>query len=523
MNKEFNTKFLGKDFSASIVVFLVALPLCLGIALASDAPPFAGLIAGIIGGVVVGLFSGSKLGVSGPAAGLAVIVANAIGQFDTYEMFLAAVVLGGLIQVVLGFIGAGKIAFYFPSSVIKGMLAAIGITIILKQIPHAIGVDKTPEGIFKFKQADGENTFSELLNFDNYVLGALVIGFICLGILILWDTKFIKQNKILGMVPGPLLAVLAGIGLNEIYPASMHITKEHLVQLPEIGSLVAIEGFLKYPDFSALGKFAVIKTGFLIAIIASLETLLCVEATDRMDPSKSITPTDRELRAQGIGNMLSGLIGGIPITQVIVRSSANIQAGGKTKLSAVMHGMLLFGCIMLIPGFLNRIPLASLAAILIVVGYKLANPAVFKRLYKEGQDQFIPFVVTIVAVMFSDLLIGILIGLLVGIGYVLFTNFRSAIKLEKDGNHTIINFKKDVFFYNRAELMKCFSRLREGDELTLDGRNVDFIDHDIFLAIQDFYTNSKEKNIKVNLLDITRKKITFRHQEDETTHLTHDD
>mgnify|MGYP000928861853 FL=1 len=516
MSKEFDLKFLGKDFSASIVVFLVALPLCLGISLVSEAPLISGLIAGIVGGVVVGSISGSRLGVSGPAAGLAVIVADAIKDIGSFEVFIAAVVIAGVIQVVLGYIGAGKVAFYFPSSVIKGMLAAIGISIFLKQIPHAIGVDKDPNGDFKFFQSDGETTFSELLNFENYVPGALIIGVICLAILIFWESKWIKGNKVLSMVPGPLLAVFAGIGLNQWYPDTLHITKEHLVQIPEIGSLSGLSEYLIHPKLASFAKFKVIKVGVVIAIIASLETLLCVEATDRLDPRKNITPTNRELKAQGFGNIISGLVGGIPVTQVIVRSSANIQAGGRTKLAAILHGVFLFGTVMLIPNLLNMIPLSALAAILLVIGFKLAKPSMFKRLYSEGQDQFIPFITTIVAVLFTDLLIGILIGLLVGIGYVLFTNFRSAIVLEQKGRHMIIHFKKDIFFYNRAELMKLFSKLEEGDELTLDGTKVDFIDHDIFLAIQDFVNLSDEKKIKVTVIDITRKKITFRRNQQES-------
>jgi len=517
MEKEFDSKYILKDLSAAIVVFLVALPLCLGIAQASDAPPIAGLIAGIIGGIVVGALSGSRLGVSGPAAGLAVTVAEAIGELPSYEVFLVAVVLAGALQLALGIAGAGKIAFYFPSSVVKGMLAGIGILIFLKNVPHFVGVDKDPEGNFKFFQKDGENTLTEILNIENYIPGALLIGAACLLILILWETKWIKKNKVLSYIPGPLLAVVLGIVMNRFFPESLVVSSAHLVDIPDITSFDQLSGVIKTPKWSAILNYKVIKYAVVITLIASLETLLCVEATDRLDPQKHITPTNRELRAQGIGNMLAGLIGGIPITQVIVRSSANIQAGGKTKLSAIIHGFFIIGTIILIPDLLAEIPMATLAAILMVIGYKLARPATFKRLYIEGQDQFIPFVVTIVAILFTDLLIGVLIGLLVGIGYVLFTNFRSALMLENDddSNHTIIHFKKDVFFYNRAELMKIFSELDEGAEITLDGTKVDFIDHDIFLAIQDFATGAQDKNIKVNVIDITRKKIRFFNQDHE--------
>lgn len=517
MEKEFDSKYILKDLSAAIVVFLVALPLCLGIAQASDAPPIAGLIAGIIGGIVVGALSGSRLGVSGPAAGLAVTVAEAIGELPSYEVFLVAVVLAGALQLALGIAGAGKIAFYFPSSVVKGMLAGIGVLIFLKNVPHFMGVDKDPEGNFKFFQKDGENTLTEILSIENYIPGALLIGVACLLILILWETKWIKKNKVLSYIPGPLLAVVVGIVMNRFYPESLVVSSAHLVDIPDITSFDQLSGVIKTPKWSAILNYKVIKYAVVITLIASLETLLCVEATDRLDPQKHITPTNRELRAQGIGNMLAGLIGGIPITQVIVRSSANIQAGGRTKLSAIIHGFFIIGTIILIPGLLAEIPMATLAAILMVIGYKLARPATFKRLYTEGQDQFIPFLVTIVAILFTDLLIGVLIGLLVGIGYVLFTNFRSALMLEDDDdpNHTIIHFKKDVFFYNRAELMKIFSELDEGAEITLDGTKVDFIDHDIFLAIQDFVISAQDKNIKVNVIDITRKKIRFFNQDHE--------
>ena len=521
MKNEFTFKYIGKDLSAGLVVFLVALPLCLGISLASDAPLFSGIIAGVVGGIVVGAISGSSLGVSGPAAGLAVIVAGAIQTLQIYEVFLVAVVLGGALQMLLGLIGAGKIAFYFPSSVIKGMLAAIGITIILKQIPHVFGIDRDPEGDMEFIQKDGENTFSELLNLPNFTEGALIIGLVCLALLILWDQRFIKNNRILGLIPGPLLAVFTGVFINQFYPESLLLGTEHLVELPVLEASEGFSTLLTFPDFSAITNFTVLKTAFLIAIIASLETLLCVEATDRLDPYKSITPTNRELIAQGAGNMVSGLVGGIPVTQVIVRSSANIQAGGRTKLSAVFHGILLLVCVLVIPDLLNRIPLAALAAVLIMVGYKLSKPELFIKLWKEGQDQFIPFLVTILAILFTDLLIGILIGLMVGLGYVIYTNFRSSITYKKVDNHVIVNFTKDVFFYNRADLMKIFSKLETGEEITLDGRNVDFIDHDIFLAIEDFVRDSEKKNIKVNVIDITRTKIKFG-KDNEVLTLNHE-
>lgn len=510
MKNEISFRFFGKDFSAGLVVFLVALPLCLGISLASDAPLFSGIIAGIVGGIVVGFISGSRLGVSGPAAGLAVIVASAIHEMPSYEVFLVSVVLAGVFQLGLGLLGAGKIVFFFPSSVIKGMLAAIGITIILKQIPHLFGIDSDPEGDFEFIQPDGENTLSELFNIVDFIPGALIVGLLSLALLILWNSKGVRNNRVLSSFPGPLLAVIMGLVLNYFFPASLKIGAYHLVSLPVLEDLSQIHSILTFPDFSAIGNYLVLKTAVVIAIIASLETLLCVEATDRLDPEKHITPTNRELFAQGTGNIVSGLIGGIPVTQVIVRSSANIMAGGKTKMAAIIHGFMLVACVLIIPAILNQIPLSALAAILIMVGFKLARPSLFVSLWKEGQDQFVPFTVTIVAVLFTDLLVGILVGFLVGIGYVVFTNFKSAITLKMKGRVQYVEFIKDVFFYNRSNLLKVFSELEEGDEIVLDGSKMDFIDHDIFLTIQEFVEDSSKRGIKVTTIDITRKKLGFK-------------
>lgn len=501
---------LSNDLSAGLVVFLVALPLCLGIALASGAPLFSGIIAGIAGGIVAGIISKSNLGVSGPAAGLTVIVLNAITEIGTFEAFLLGVVIAGVFQIILGLIGAGKIAFFFPSSVIKGMLSAIGILIILKQIPHALGIDTDPEGDESFIQKDGENTFSELLNLGEYLeVGALIIGITCIILLILWEKPFLKKIKALSLIPGPLVAVFVGVFINELLPESLKLSGSHLVNLPTIPSLSEAGTLLNFPDFSAISNPIIWKTAAVIAIIASLETLLCVEATDRLDPERTITPTNRELIAQGTGNIFSGLIGGIPVTQVIVRSSANIQAGGKTKLATIFHGILLLLCALFIPDLLNRIPLAALAAVLILVGYKLAKPSIFKSVYAEGQDQFIPFVVSIVAIIFTDLLIGILIGLAVGLGYVLFTNFRSAISMNYNDGLMLMRFNKDVFFYNRAELMTKLSKLHDGDRVYIDGSKASFIDHDIFLLLEEFVQEAPKRNIEVTIKDITRKKINF--------------
>jgi MFS superfamily sulfate permease-like transporter len=365
-------KHIKNDLPASVVVFFVALPLCLGIALASGAPLFSGLIAGIIGGVVVGGLSGSKIGISGPAAGLAAIVLTAIGSLGGYENFLVAVVLGGIIQLIFGFLKAGIIGYYFPSSVIKGMLTGIGLIIILKQIPHFFGYNSDLEVDFAFFQVDGQNTFSEILKATNNIsLGATIVGFIGLGILILWNNVLSKKGKLFQIIQGPLVAVLIGIFYYFVTNDSSKygITASNMVSVPVPDSFNSFLGQFSFPNFRALSNPQVWVTGFTIALVASLETLLCVEATDKLDPHKNVTPTNKELLAQGTGNVISGLIGGLPITQVIVRSSANIQSGGRTKLVAIIHGLLLLISVILIPTLLNKIPLSVLAAILLVVGY----------------------------------------------------------------------------------------------------------------------------------------------------------
>ncbi len=507
-NKKFT--FSASDLSAGLVVFLVALPLCLGIALASGAPLFAGIIAGVAGGIITGIISKSALGVSGPAAGLTVIVLNAITELGAYETFLLAVFIGGALQLILGWIGAGKITYYFPSSVIKGMLSAIGLLIILKQVPHLFGIDSDPEGEDSFIQPDGQNTLSELLGLPfNFEYGAVIIGLVCMAILIVWDKGFIKKNKILSLIPGPLLVVIVGVLLNDFFGESIRLQSTHLVNMPVANSLKEFTGFFIFPDWSQILNPLVWKTAAVIAIIASLETLLSVDAADRLDPQSRITPPNRELFAQGFGNMFSGFIGGIPLTQVIVRSSANVQAGGKSKMSTIFHGFLLLLSVYFIPSILNKVPLSALAAVLIMVGYKLAKPSIFKKMREEGQDQFIPFIVTIVAILFTNLLTGIFVGLAVGLGYVLFTNFRSAISVTYDGKTMLMRLNKDVFFYNRAELMGWLSKLNEGETLFVDGSKAKFIDHDIFLTLEEFLEEAPKRNVEVILKDINRKKINF--------------
>lgn len=512
--KNFNFKYIKSDISAGLVVFLVALPLCLGVALASGAPLIAGVIAGVVGGIVVGALSGSQLGVSGPAAGLTVIVLNAITEIGAYDSFLLAVVLAGFIQIILGAVKAGVIGYYFPSSVIKGMLTAIGIIIILKQIPHAMGIDLDYEGDESFFQNDGQNTFSELARISElFNEGALVIGLISLAIMILWEQTFIRRNAVLGMIPGALMAVIAGIILNNgltVLPSFFHLESNHLVSLPVTSSVGDFVNLFQMPNFSAITNPVVWKIAVVIAIIASLETLLSVEATDKLDPDSRITPTNRELLAQGAGNIVSGFLGGIPLTQVIVRSSANIQAGGKTNLATIFHGLILLVCTLAIPNVLNQIPLASLAIVLIMVGYKLAKPAIFKDVFKEGQDQFVPFLVTVIAVVFTDLLKGIGIGVFVAMLYILYTNYKGSMSFMRDGKNVLIQFNKDIFYFNKSELKQKLLSLQEGDYLFVDGAKASFIDHDIFLTLEEFQKEVKNRNITVEFKGISRKKINYR-------------
>lgn len=501
-------KHIKSDLPASIVVFFVALPLCLGIALASGAPLFSGLIAGIIGGIVVGALSGSKIGVSGPAAGLAAIVLTAIGTLGGYQNFLVAVVIGGIIQLIFGFLKAGIIGYYFPSSVIKGMLTGIGIIIILKQIPHFFGYDADPEGDFAFFQVDGQNTFSEILNTANNIsLGSTIIGVIGLGILILWNHVLSNKGKFFQVIQGPLVAVVIGIVYFFITSGDdkYGINAQHLVSVPVPDSLSSFLGQFSFPNFNAITNPEVWVTGFTIALVASLETLLCVEATDKLDPHKNVTPTNRELLAQGTGNILSGLVGGLPITQVIVRSSANIQSKGRTKLSAIVHGFLLLISVIIIPNLLNKIPLSVLAAVLLVVGYKLAKPALFKQMVKLGWKQWVPFVVTVIGIVFTDLLVGIGLGLLVGIVVILIKSFQNSHFLHKEGEDVDdgkikMTLAEEVTFFNKGAILKELDKLPKDSYLELDVRKTTYLDHDIIEILEDFAIKAKERHIDIKLI-----------------------
>lgn len=502
---------LKNDLPASLVVFLVALPLCLGIALGSQAPLFSGIIAGIIGGIVVGLLSGSQLSVSGPAAGLTTIVAAAILKLPAFEAFLIAVVICGFFQLILGFLKAGIIGDYVPSSVIKGMLAAIGLILILKQFPHLIGYDKDFEGDESFLQPDNENTFTELFRSVGFLSPvAVLIGVLSLGFQFFWESFTSKRKGIIKMIPAPLIVVMIGVSLNELFKANgsaFAIAEEHMVNIPVAASTDEFLSFFRFPDWSKILLKDVWIAGFTLALVASLETLLSLEAVDDLDPYQRASPTNRELKAQGIGNIVSGLIGGLPITSVIVRSSANVNAGARTKMSAVYHGGLLLLSVALIPGLLNLIPKSALAAILIYTGYKLAKPALFVAYFKKGWDQFLPFAITVLAILLTDLLIGVLIGIAAGLFFVMRSNFRSAVFMINDGNKFLVRLRKDVSFLNKPIIKSKLENIPEDTFVLIDAGKADFIDKDVIEVIEDFMMHAHLKNITVEL-----KKSQLRNQ-----------
>ena len=495
------------DVPSAVVVFLVALPLCLGIALASGAPLFSGLIAGIVGGLIVAPLSGSPLGVSGPAAGLAVIVYGAIEELGAYPTFLAAVVVAGITQMILGALRAGVIGYYFPSSVIKGMLSGIGIIIFLKQIPHAVGYDADPEGDMSFIQQDGHNTFTELKwMLDSLNPTAALIAALGLAVLILWERPFMKKLSFTTIIQGPLVTVVMGI-LIATYSSTIEgwmLSADHLVAIPVTEGLDGFMSQFTTPDMTAFANPAIYTIGITMAVVASLETLLCVEATDKLDPFKRVTPTNKELWAQGAGNVVSGLIGGLPITQVIVRSSANIQSGGRTKASAFIHGALLLICAYAIPKVLNMIPLAALAAILLIVGWKLAKPALFVAMWKKGQSEFIPFTVTVAAIVLTDLLTGIALGLVVAIVYILWDNFKLPYKFDiknyKAGEPIRIEFSESVSFLNKASIQRTLNTLPDGARVVLDARNSLRIHPDVVEIVEEFQVNASTRDINVECL-----------------------
>lgn len=502
-------KNLKSDLPAGLVVFLVSLPLSLGIALASGASSFSGIISAVIGGVIVGALSKSALGVSGPAAGLAVIVIVAIQSLG-FETFLLAVFLAGLMQLILGYLKAGIIGYFFPSSVIKGMLTAIGISIFFKQIPHAFGYHGDYEGNLDFVGIDGHNTFSSLYYMLNHIsLGAVIITAVSLVILIVWESDFIKKQSFTKVIKGPLVVVILGISLNAFFSAYMPtlaMESSHLVNIPIVDSLAGYSNLFVFPNFSAILNKEVWVVAFTIAVVASLETLLSVEAADKLDVYRRVTPTNRELKAQGVGNILAGLIGGIPVTQVIVRSSANIQSGGKTKMATIVHGVLILLSVVLLPRVLNLIPYAALAAILLQVGFKLAKPSLFKSMYKLGIYQFIPFLVTVLAIVFTDLLVGISIGMMVAIFNILMANYRTPMILEEqksDGNCVKITLSQEVSFLNKGGLLQTLEHIKPGTKLIIDATKSISIDYDIIDLIEEFKEKAKYNDITVEVVGIS--------------------
>ena len=497
---------LNSDFAAGLVVFLVALPLCLGIAMASGAPLFSGIISGVVGGIVVGYLSQSHISVSGPAAGLTAIILTAVTDFKAFDVFLLAAFLAGAIQLILGFVKAGSISNYFPNNVIEGMLAGIGIIIILKQLPHAVGYDTDFEGDEAFFQTDGNNTFSSLLGFFDYIqLGSIVITLISLAILISWDK--LPALKKLKLIPGALVAVVVGVILNEIFTVSgstLAIQKEHLVSLPIPTSFEEFKNIIITPNFSSITNQKVWVVALTIAIVASIETLLCIEAADRMDFQKRYTNPNVELKAQGIGNMISSLLGGLPMTSVVVRTSANNNAGAKSKMTAIIHGVLLLISVLAIPSILNKIPLATLAAILLLVGYKLAKPATFLHFWHYGKYQFVPFIATLLAVVFTDLLKGVALGIIISIIFVLRGNLKRAYIFRKeeyeDGDIIHIDLAQEVSFLNKAAIKSTLAKIPENSKVIIDAKDTVYIAHDVLDLITEFNEiRSKDLNIKVKL------------------------
>jgi len=502
-------KEIRYDFPSSIVVFVVAVPLCLGIALASGAPLFAGVIAGIIGGIVVGAASGSPLGVSGPAAGLAVIVLNGVESLGSFEAFLLATVFAGILQLIMGYLKLGLIAHYFPTSVIKGMLTGIGVIIILKQIPHALGYDVDYEGDMAF-QVGEETTFSIFMrSLDAINEGALLLSLVSMGVLILWQTPLFKKHNIFKLIQGPLVVVILGILASEIYKMGwlpFSFAEDEMVKLPVANNATEFFSQFFLPDFNRIFDYDIYITGAVIAIIASLETLLSVEATDKLDPFKRVTPTARELKAQGLGNIVSGMLGGLPLTQVIVRSSANITFGGRTKASAIIHGFLILISVILIPGILNMIPLSSLACILLVVGYNLAKPQLFKAMYKLGWEQFVPFLATVVAIVFTDLLKGIGIGLVFAIFYLLRSHYRNSYHMRKETRNGkevfIMDLAEEVSFLNKGSVMQALNGIPNSCEVIVDATNSKSVDFDIIEIIRNFKINALTRDIKLTVVNL---------------------
>ncbi len=495
----------GADFSASIVVFLVALPLCLGIALGSSAPLFSGIIAGVVGGVIIGALSGSSLSVSGPAAGLIAIVVIGIQKLGSFEAFLLASLIAGFMQIAFGYLRLGNLGDFIPNSVIKAMLAAIGIILIMKQLPHFVGYDKNNEADEALLLIDQQgNMFHNLFDVFNHIdPTSTLIGAVAIIILLAWDSAFFKKISFLKFVPAPLVAVLAGVIINsffKIYDPNLALAPEHLVILPSLQNLGDLSSILIFPDLKAIYNPQIFTTAITIALVASVETLLCIEATDKIDPLKRRTLGNRELKAQGVGNVVSAAIGGLPITSVIVRSSANVNAGAQSKASAIFHGLWLLVAVVFIPNLLSQIPYAALAAILIITGFKLTKPSIFKALYRLGGDQLAPFIITILAILFTNLLLGVGIGIFVSFFFILYSNFKSALMIvHNDKKHYLLRLRKDVSFLNKARLKNMLEKLPIHAHVLIDVSRADFIDKDVIEVINDFAKHAHLKKITVEI------------------------
>ena len=513
--RDYPSAYFASDLTAGLAVFLISVPLCLGVALASGAPLLAGLVAGVIGGIVVGALSGSEVSVSGPAAGLVVIVADSIQTAGSYEAFLVAVVLAGLIQVVMGLLKAGRLSGFVPNSVIHGMLAGIGIVIILKQIPYALGRDNNYEGEFEFSRLAGQkNTIVDIYQAVVTALpGAVVISLLALLVLIFWDNQARRGKSFFRILPAVPVVVLVGVGLNQFfgrYLTDWYLgdSNKHMVQVPVLSGGKSIVSILNFPDVNALSDTRIYGMAVTIALVASLETLLNREAADKLDPLKRLSGANQELVAQGIGNTLSGLVGGLPITSVVVRTSANVFGGAKTRLSAILNGLLLLLAAFLAGPVLNHIPLACLAALLIVAGYKLASPSIFVRMYGEGFSQFIPFLVTVLGIVFTNLLIGIAAGTVLGLLFVLYTNSHASFRVIRDGRNVLVKFQRDIYFLSKPRLVETLQALKPGDSVLIDGRYATFIDHDIYTLLTDFAHVAQQAGIGYELREISQHKRT---------------
>lgn len=509
-------KHFTTDIVSGLVVFLIALPLCLGISMASGAPLFSGIIAGIIGGIIVGFTSNSNINVSGPAASVALVILTAIQTLGSFDAVLIAVVVAGVFQIILGFLKAGTVAYFFPNAMIKGILASIGLILILKQIPHAFGVDHVYEGIESFWNNDGENTFSELARIYGHInWGAVIITFVSMAIIILWERPMMKKVAFFKYFPSALAAVVVSILLNELFKATTPhfvLGDGHLVKLPVAESASDFLGFFTFPDFSQLANFEIYGIALSIMFIASLESLLSTEAGDKLDPYKRRTNTNRELKAQGIGNVVAGLVGGLPITAVIVRTSANVHAGGRTKTATITHGSIMLLCVALIPVLLNKIPLASLAAVLFVVGYKLTSYPIYSSVFAQGKKQFLPFIITILVVLFTDLITGIIVGGSVAVFFILRDNYKNAYLHDKvthdNDNETRITLAQETTFLNKADVLLFLDQIPEDHKVIIDGSLAKFIHPDIFDIIDEFKEGAVHKNITVECIDLENRSKT---------------